>query len=187
MWAQTWGNIDDLVLPYTGKTSVDVTPEMLKQVSEGFCLNMGLHDFVTCIDRATHLKRCLTNPKSSSPRWVYCRHRPNSGKSPSLKNSPGKRWCATLQLGIFAMERISVSSSVLASTWKTLSPSTTKWDTFNTFYNIKIFLSFTAKAPIRVDFAFIFVVWDRDNVGPFSGFHEAVGDTLALSVQTTKQ
>lgn len=32
MWAQTWGNIEDLVLPYPGKTSVDVTPEMLKQV-----------------------------------------------------------------------------------------------------------------------------------------------------------
>ena len=32
MWAQTWGNIEDLVLPFPGKTSVDVTPEMLKQV-----------------------------------------------------------------------------------------------------------------------------------------------------------
>lgn len=33
MWAQSWGNIEDLVLPYPGKTSIDVTPEMLKQVS----------------------------------------------------------------------------------------------------------------------------------------------------------
>ncbi len=32
MWAQSWGNIDDLVMPYPGKTSIDVTPEMLKQV-----------------------------------------------------------------------------------------------------------------------------------------------------------
>lgn len=32
MWAQSWGNIDNLVTPYPGKTSIDVTPEMLKQV-----------------------------------------------------------------------------------------------------------------------------------------------------------
>ena len=32
MWAEAWGNIGDLVLPFAGKTSVDVTPEMLKQV-----------------------------------------------------------------------------------------------------------------------------------------------------------
>lgn len=32
MWAQTWGNIDDLVTPYPGKVPIDVTPQMLKQV-----------------------------------------------------------------------------------------------------------------------------------------------------------
>ena len=32
MWAQGWGNIAELATPYPGKTSIDVTPEMLKQV-----------------------------------------------------------------------------------------------------------------------------------------------------------
>ena len=31
MWAQTWGNILDITVPYPGKVSVDVTPEMNKQ------------------------------------------------------------------------------------------------------------------------------------------------------------
>lgn len=33
MWAQAWANINELVTPYPGKVSVDVTPEMQKQVS----------------------------------------------------------------------------------------------------------------------------------------------------------
>jgi len=32
MWAQTWGNIYELVEPYPGKKSVDATPEMVAQV-----------------------------------------------------------------------------------------------------------------------------------------------------------
>lgn len=36
MWAQSWTNIYDITQPYPGKNMVDVTPEMIKQVS-GFC------------------------------------------------------------------------------------------------------------------------------------------------------
>lgn len=32
MWAQQWNNIYDLVVPFPGKESVDVTDEMVKQV-----------------------------------------------------------------------------------------------------------------------------------------------------------
>jgi hypothetical protein len=33
MWAQEWNNIYDIVIPYEGKVSVDITPEMRAQVS----------------------------------------------------------------------------------------------------------------------------------------------------------
>ena len=51
MWAQSWVNIGDLLTPYPGKTSVDVTPEMLRQgytplkmfqMSEDFFTSLGL-------------------------------------------------------------------------------------------------------------------------------------------------
>nr|XP_039267513.1 angiotensin-converting enzyme-like isoform X1 [Styela clava] len=51
MWAQQWGNIYDLAEPYSGKSSVDATPNMLAQdytalkmfeVSEEFFTSIGL-------------------------------------------------------------------------------------------------------------------------------------------------
>lgn len=33
MWAQSWTNIYDITQPYPGKNVLDVTPEMVKQVS----------------------------------------------------------------------------------------------------------------------------------------------------------
>ena len=41
MWAQMWGNINDLVTPYPGKSSVDFTPEMLKQVVLNYLFYIG--------------------------------------------------------------------------------------------------------------------------------------------------
>lgn len=32
MWAQTWGNVADFMLPYPNRQSTDVTPNMIKQV-----------------------------------------------------------------------------------------------------------------------------------------------------------
>jgi peptidyl-dipeptidase A len=32
MWAQTWGNVADFMLPYPNRQSSDVTPNMIKQV-----------------------------------------------------------------------------------------------------------------------------------------------------------
>lgn len=40
MWAQSWSNIADLTTPYANKTSVDVTPAMLRQV---FSALLSLH------------------------------------------------------------------------------------------------------------------------------------------------
>ena len=37
MWAQQWNNIYDLVVPFPGKESVDVTEEMVKQVPSAHC------------------------------------------------------------------------------------------------------------------------------------------------------
>ena len=34
MWAQQWNNIYDLVEPFKGVQEIDVTPEMLRQVSD---------------------------------------------------------------------------------------------------------------------------------------------------------
>ena len=51
MWAQNWGNIFDITVPYPGKSSVDVTPEMIRQgytplkmfqLSEEFFTSLGL-------------------------------------------------------------------------------------------------------------------------------------------------
>lgn len=33
MWSQSWSEIYDLAIPYPGKTSVDVTPQMVQQVT----------------------------------------------------------------------------------------------------------------------------------------------------------
>jgi len=33
MWAQNWGNIFDVVTPFPGKKTLDVTPAMIAQVS----------------------------------------------------------------------------------------------------------------------------------------------------------
>lgn len=33
MWAQTWNNIYDMMIPFPGKASMDVTEEMIHQVS----------------------------------------------------------------------------------------------------------------------------------------------------------
>lgn len=32
MWAQEWNNIYDIVMPYKGKVSVDITPQLRAQV-----------------------------------------------------------------------------------------------------------------------------------------------------------
>lgn len=39
MWAQTWNNIYDMMIPYPNKTNMDVTDKMVKDVSVGerFC------------------------------------------------------------------------------------------------------------------------------------------------------
>ena len=37
MWAQQWNNIYDLVVPFPGKESVDVTEAMVKQVPSAHC------------------------------------------------------------------------------------------------------------------------------------------------------
>ena len=33
MWSQQWNNILDIVTPYPNSTSVDVTPQLVEQVS----------------------------------------------------------------------------------------------------------------------------------------------------------
>jgi len=52
MWAQTWSNIFDLLVPFPNKSSVDVTQEMVKQnytplkmfkMAEEFFVSLGLH------------------------------------------------------------------------------------------------------------------------------------------------
>lgn len=34
MWAQTWGNIYDIVTPFPGKSGPDVSKELIRQVNE---------------------------------------------------------------------------------------------------------------------------------------------------------
>lgn len=63
-----------------------------------------------------------------------------------------------------------------------------KWDTYNIIYNIKINRSYSVEEPTQVgkqeipNQALNWIIVNSIN----AGFHEAVGDTLALSVTTPK-
>ena len=42
MWSQEWNNVLDIVTPYPNFTSVDITPQLVEQVSP-FGSNIGVH------------------------------------------------------------------------------------------------------------------------------------------------
>lgn len=43
MWGQTWSNVADLALPYSGVEDEDLTLELVKQVSKIVANNDGMH------------------------------------------------------------------------------------------------------------------------------------------------
>lgn len=47
MWAQTWGNIYDIVVPFPGKTGPDVTAELDRQVSRIWKYSLKLNEWLT--------------------------------------------------------------------------------------------------------------------------------------------
>ena len=71
MWAQTWNNIYSMMIPFPDKPNIDVTDEMVKQVSEGgkefFCHWDGLEKNYNSVGsrRQLHHRRKNTtiNPK----------------------------------------------------------------------------------------------------------------------------
>ncbi|XP_046453162.1 angiotensin-converting enzyme-like [Daphnia pulex] len=147
MWAQSWGNIDDLVTPYPGKTSIDVTPEMLKQgytpkkmfeMSEEFFTSMGLLPTPPEFWSGSIIEKLVGKEMvCHASAWDFC-----NGKDFRIKQ------CTKVTMEDFIVVHHEMG-------------------------HIQYFLQYKNLPLVYRD-------------GANSGFHEAVGDSLALSVQTTK-
>lgn len=109
-----------------------------------------------------------------------------------------RRWC------LFNMAYCSESRCALTSQWRTWLQFIMKWVTFSTTYNIKTSLLSTGVVPIQVSLKMFWtylsmfkpVFFNKFRVACYiqvvclnltffpSGFHEAIGDTMALSAST---
>lgn len=147
MWAQSWVNIGDLLTPYPGKTSVDVTPEMLRQgytplkmfqMSEDFFTSLGLMPMPSEFWRDSIIEKPPGREMvCHASAWDFC-----NGKDFRIKQ------CTSVNMEDFITVHHEMG-------------------------HIQYFLQYKDKPMVYRE-------------GANSGFHEAVGDTLALSVQTTK-
>lgn len=148
MWAQGWGNIEDLGLPYPGKTSIDVTPEMHKQGYTPLKMFQKSDEFFTSLGLIPMPPEFWTSSIIEKPpgremvchasAWEFC-----NGKDFRIKQ------CTRVDMEDFITVHHEMG-------------------------HIQYFLQYKDQPMVYRE-------------GANSGFHEAVGDTLALSVQTTKQ
>nr|CAD7437770.1 unnamed protein product [Timema bartmani] len=84
MWAQNWKNLADIVLPYPGKQSVDVTPEMLRQgytplrmfqLAEEFYTSMGMNPMPPEFWHHSMLEKPLgRDVVCRASAWDFCNH-----------------------------------------------------------------------------------------------------------------
>ncbi|XP_068242902.1 angiotensin-converting enzyme-like [Palaemon carinicauda] len=147
MWAQSWSDIYDLVIPYPGKTSIDVTPAMLEQgydprrmfeLSEDFFVSLNL----TKMPPEFWEQSVLEKPEGRelichASAWDFC-----NGKDFRIKQ------CTDVTM----TDLITVHHEM---------------------GHVEYFLQYKHLPKVF-----------RDGANP--GFHEAVGDVLALSVATPK-
>uniref|UniRef100_A0A224XGM1 Angiotensin-converting enzyme n=1 Tax=Panstrongylus lignarius TaxID=156445 RepID=A0A224XGM1_9HEMI len=147
MWGQTWSNIYDLLVPYPGKKTVDVTEEMVKQNYTAIQMFKLSESFFTSIN---------------------------------LSPMPKSFWEKSIIEKPEGVELVCHASA---------------WD----FYDSK---DFRIKMCTRINMEDLFTVHhemghvqyfiqykDQPHVykeGANSGFHEAIGDVISLSVQSTK-
>lgn len=147
MWAQTWGNVYDITMPFPGKTAPDVTAELIRQGYTVHKMVKTAEEFFTSINMSAMPEEFWEKSMFEKPtdREVVCH----------------------------------------ASAWD--------------FYNSK---DFRIKMCTRINEEDLFTIHHemghvqyfleykhqpvtyREGANP--GFHEAVGDTISLSVQTAK-
>ncbi|KAI9554639.1 hypothetical protein GHT06_019912 [Daphnia sinensis] len=147
MWAQAWANINDLVTPFPGKMSVDVTPEMQKQgytpkkmfqMSEDFFTSLGLLPTPPEFWSGSIIEKPADREiVCHASAWDFC-----NGKDFRIKQ------CTKITMEDFITVHHEMG-------------------------HIQYFLQYKHLPLVYRE-------------GANSGFHEAVGDALALSVQTTK-
>ncbi|KAL5009469.1 hypothetical protein ScPMuIL_011774 [Solemya velum] len=145
MWAQQWNNIYDLVIPYPGKESVDVTPALREQnytvermfkTSEEFFTSLGLLPMPQEFWNGTIMKKPVGRDMvCHASAWDFF-----NGKDFRIK------MCTEIKMeDLFTIH--------------------------HEMGHIQYFLQYKHQP-----------LWFRD--GANAGFHEAVGDVLALSVMT---
>ncbi|XP_045585497.2 LOW QUALITY PROTEIN: angiotensin-converting enzyme [Procambarus clarkii] len=147
MWAQHWGEVYDLMIPFPGKVSVDITPQMVEQgytprrmfeLAEDFFVSLNL----TRMPQEFWQHSIIEKPKGRdlvchASAWDFC-----NGKDFRIKQ------CTDVTMN----ELITVHHEM---------------------GHIEYFLQYKHLPEVF-----------RDGANP--GFHEAVGDVLALSVATPK-
>uniref|UniRef100_A0A0P4W2J2 Angiotensin-converting enzyme n=1 Tax=Scylla olivacea TaxID=85551 RepID=A0A0P4W2J2_SCYOL len=147
MWAQSWAEIYDLVIPYPGKTSVDVTPQMVQQGYNARRMFELSEEFFTSLNLTRMPDEFWQNSIIEKPQgrelvchasaWDFC-----NGKDFRIKQ------CTDVTMS----DLITVHHEM---------------------GHIQYFLQYKHLPHIF-----------REGANP--GFHEAVGDVLALSVATPK-
>jgi len=146
MWAQSWINIYDLVEPYKGQPSLDVTPNLVKKnytalkmvkLAESFFVSIGLKS----LPESFYNKSMIEKPNDG--RGVICH---------------ASAWDFSVNRDVRVKQCTTVTHNYLVTTHHELG-------------HIQYYLQY----------------WDRPykyRTGANPGFHEAVGDTLSLSVDT---
>ncbi|KAK7092762.1 uncharacterized protein [Littorina saxatilis] len=146
MWAQTWNNVYDLVVPFPGKESVDVTEEMVKQSWTVDRMFRTAEDFYTSL---------------------------------GLSAMPPRFWNYSM------MERPQDGRQVVCHA--------SAWDFYNgKDFRIKMCTDITMEDLITIHHEMGHIQYylqykDQPIIfktGANPGFHEAIGDTMALSVAT---
>lgn len=180
MWAQRWRNVAQFNLPYPDKEEVDLTAELRAQVSTQ-------ENLVVCFNpsgsRTTQWTKFSERLKTSSSQSIWQRCPRHSGSVQFWKNLKTGRWSVTPPLGTSTTARISESNSALQSQWNTLQQLTTRWVTWSTSSSTRTNQSNSDVAPTAVP-----ILSSRESPLQilFSGFHEAVGDLISLSVESRK-
>lgn len=148
MWGQRWMGIEDIVLPYKNKQSVDVTQEMINQnytpkkmfeMSENFFLSLNMSK----LPEAFWKNSIIEKPKDG--REMVCH---------------ASAW----DFGIAQDVRIKQCTRVSMESFTTI---------HHELGHVEYYLQYRNQP-------FVF----REGANP--GFHEAIGDTIALSVTTNR-
>lgn len=147
MWAQSWGNINDIVNPFYGKTSVTATEEMLKQGYTPLKMAKLAEDFFKSLNLSAMPESFWTNSILERPkdREIVCH-----ASAWDMSNGDDVR--------------IKMCTEVNEEDLNTM---------HHEMGHIQYFLQYKDQPKVYRE-------------GANSGFHEAIGDTIALNVMTDR-